>query len=401
MEVDVTLPMPPGQCTQMSTHMGPPKPIFICMHRPYKNHGVPCRKLARKHGFCCSGHKAESQRPVQRLLAIMMRNESYWAWDDVLAYFAHARPDYVSNKVEACACAAAMLEHIIPKPELAATASKMGFRGTISPAAFIAQRCFAMAMITTSPFLKRKLVAIQRLVRTFLANARMRLYGPYNPEGPEGPDGCQKPMNEEDPFTLGPIADIPTHERFSYVCDQGKLYVLSLPDLIRYVYSNGSGGGDAINPYTREPLPTEAQHRLKRLEAMLPKETRHPIIVWRSPTDAFVDILHGYERLGFYTHVEWFATIHPYHVYYVYEVMNRDRRVPTDLFLMSHLDAAIEDDPVEGPRYALAAAMKRLIGEPCNMQFYTICTLFLVIAEHNAEMAQSLPRWILSARRRR
>ena len=59
------------------------------MHRPYKNHGVPCRKLARKHGFCCSGHKAESQRPVQRLLAIMMRNESYWAWDDVLAYFAH------------------------------------------------------------------------------------------------------------------------------------------------------------------------------------------------------------------------------------------------------------------------------------------------------------------------
>lgn len=330
----------------------------------------------------------------------MMCNESYWAWDDVLAYFAHARPDYASNKVDACACAAAALEHIIPKPELAATASKIGFRGALSPAAFIAQRCFAMAMITKSPFLKRGLIAIQCLVRTFLAKARMRLYGPYSPEGPD------KPMNEEDPFTLGPIADIPAHERFSYFCDQGKLYVLSLPDLIRYVYSNGSGGngrnnGDAINPYTREPLPAEAQHRLKRLEAMLPKETRHPIIVWRSPTDAFVDVLHGYERLGFYTHVEWFATIHPYHVYYVYEVMNRDRRVPADLFLMSHLDAAIEDDPVEGPRYALAATMKRLIGEPCNMQFYTICTLFLVIAEHNAEMAQSLPRWILSARRRR
>jgi hypothetical protein len=324
----------------------------------------------------------------------MLRNEASWDWDNVLVYFARARHVYAMDKAATYDLAADMIEYIIPKPEIVSKAYEMGWKRD-SAVAFIVRRSFATAMITKSPFLKRGIIRAQRLARTYLAHARIRLYGPYNLEG------SPKPTNEEDPFTLSPIAELPAHERFSYVCDQGKLYVLSLPDLIRYVYSNSNGTQGAVNPYTREPLPAEAQHRLKRLEAMLPKETRHPIIVWRTPTDAFVDVLHGYERLGFYTHVEWFATIHPYHIYYVYEVMNRDRRVPADLFLMSHLDAAIEDDPVEGPRYALAAAMKRLIREPWNMQFYTICTLFLVIAEHNAEMAQSLPGWILSSRRRR
>jgi|APGre2960657373_1045057.scaffolds.fasta_scaffold00173_4 hypothetical protein len=383
MEVDVTLPMPPTM--QLATQN-----LLICMHRPYKSNGAPCRKECRKCGYCGSNHKAEAQRPVQRLLRIMLRNENRWDWDNVIKYFARARPDYVCDRSNTLMTAAVMLEYIFPKYELSIKAITIGWIGRMSPASFIAERYFIAAMISRSPFLMRGLVSAQRLVRNFIAKQSMILLGPWT-----GPGSCMAPMNDKDPFTLESITDIPQNERFSYVCKHGKLYVLSLSELLRYVDANG---GEAINPFTRELITEEASQRLNRLEARLPMLARNPIIVWRTPTDAFVDVLHGYERLGFYTQIEWFSNIHPFNVYYIYELMNLNPHIPTNIFLMNELDVAVEEDPMEGPRYALAMAMKKLIREPCDMQFYTICSLFLAIADHNAEMAQSLPAWVMSTR---
>ena len=121
---------------------------------------------------------------------------------------------------------------------------------------------------------------------------------------------------------------------------------------------------------------------------------KQPLVVWRSPRDAFADVLYYYERYGFYSFVEWFTHMPTQHIYNVYERMQSELNVPQHFFNITNLDTSIADDSEEGPLYVLAETMRDIVQGTFPTQFYTICRLFVLLAEANPDMLQSVPAWM-------
>ena len=187
------------------------------------------------------------------------------------------------------------IEYVIPKRDLCTEAIERGWSSSMSETAsvFLYDFLSKMVRILARPYFTDALVQLQKRVRTRLNASSVR--------GPWGLPGSAEPVNIADAFTLMPIDDIPLEMRFSYETSDGRIYAFSAPELWWYISSSKV----AMNPFTREHLPMEAQNRL----AKITKKMNRPNIEWRTPKDAFTDVLYGFECMGFYSRLEWFSEL--------------------------------------------------------------------------------------------
>ena len=351
----------------------PSPPPAICMFRLYKKGGHICGKTG---GAACN-HGGRG-RGYQTILNQLIGDNVEWDWRFLM-------------RAERTDDVAPALEYVFCKTELISHARDLGLRTTQkqTPSHYICSFYFKLTALSHRPAFLDALVRLQAAVRRLLAQCAARLQGPWVAAG-------TAPINTEDAFTLGPIDDIPNNHRFSYTTDDGRVYAFSAPELNRYMASY-----KAINPFTREPIPEEAQKRLAKMMSSMPASIRHPITVWRSPRDAFVDVLHAYECYGFYTRLEWFSELSGDDIYAIFEIMSVDRHVPSHLFNLEKLDDAVaaETEPNEVREnllYALATTMRTVIRYSFATQFHTICRLFLTLTDVNPEMRGNIPNWVVA-----
>lgn len=350
-----------------------------CGFRMYKKAGCICTKLM------CNGHGLRGQA-FQEILNDMMDTDRKWEWNSALKYFLRAQSHKHSNGDVAQA-----LTHIFNKYDLSAHALLIGWapkRGE-SVTSFICTHYLALAQLSLQPRCIAAIVRLQTACRTYVKNEKLKLQGPWVTHN-------ATPFNKNDAFSMASIDDIPKEHRFSYTSSDGRLYAFSAPELHRYITAY-----EGINPFTREAIPSDALDRLKCLVNTYPISVRQPITVWRSPKDAFVDVLHGFERLGFYSRLEWFSDLSSDAIFQIFETLSLDRDIPPHLFDLERLDAAImnETDAQEiqdNFRYALATTMRTIIRYTFATQFYTICRLFLSVSDTNHEMRSAIPQWLIA-----
>lgn len=353
-----------------------------CNFRLYKKCGARCNKLEQR---CFHGIRGETFQPI---LSIMLKDDVRWNWDNAFDYFYRA---YTCGFVPPFIGAA--IEYIFCKYDISTFALKINWipkRG-VSASKYICIHFFRLYQISCRPRTVAALTALQERFRRVMRVNFEALQGPWSSSS------CNiVPVNKDDVFTLEPIDDIPVKERFSYAAQDGQVYAFSAKDLNHYISTN-----QAINPFTREELPPEALERLTKMIMTLPKETKVPITFWRNPTDAFVDILYSYECYGFYTHVEWFTSLSGENIYEIYTKLSLDRHIPPHVFNIEHLERAIGTESSiaeieECMQYALATTMRNIIVYPFATQFYTICRLFLCLADINNDVRSVIPQWVIA-----
>jgi len=341
---------------------------MICGLRLYKRAGGRCRKCETE---CKSSHRGRGAG-LQAVLKDMLGDDAIWFWNSSVEYFERLEPEDDSKCVQA-------MEHIFLKEELEVRARQIGWTpfAYMSPASYLCNHYIKLAALSKNERFINALTCLQTKYRCEYAK---KLHGPN-----------KTPVNATDAFTLEPIADISSKYRFSFESqDDGSVYAFSAPELHRYITAYA-----AVNPFTRVAIPAEALERLTKLMANVPQSVKQPITVWRSPQDAFVDVLHSYECFGFYTSLEWFSELSCEAIYTIFETLSRDRHIPSHLFNLERLDTEVDPDEILMTwRYALATTMQTIVRYTFETQFYTICKLFVALADTNEEMRTALPQWV-------
>lgn len=350
-----------------------------CRFRLYKRGGIAC---GRVDGGC--KHVARG-RIHQYILNGMMGSDSKWNWSKAMTYIERAQQYEKANVIEA-------IEYAIPKRDLCVHASIRGWLDTNEgPTVFLYDILLKMAKLHSRPRFIESLMLLQKKVRKHFQSAL---------RGPWGKPGTTTPVNPTDAFTLAPIEDIPKDMRFSYEASDGRIYAFSAPELSWYILSCKT----AMNPFTREPLPKEAHNRLLLLTKKMAKDiVERPATVWRTPSDAFTDVLHGYECMGFYSQLDWFTQLDGDAIYCLYERLEIDRRIPLHLFNLVQIDEIMmsDDNDFENTlRFTLAKTMQKILSHPFETQFYTICKLFLTVVTLNPDPAINrihdvVPQWLI------
>lgn len=217
-------------------------------------------------------------------------------------------------------------------------------------------------------------------------NRESGLYLPLPPSSPP-------PLNEEDPFTLEPLNDLPKHTLWKYQDAKGHWYGFHSPSLYHYIDTHGP-----YNPYTRECIPTADIDRLyHHVRSLSFKDLPDFTVVWTTPRDAFVDVLYEYETLGYYTQVAWFLNLTPHRIIAIYTVWNEHPHLGREAALGFPLDplySAIIEDPETGAAYQFARDLRAFIRSSTELKFYGVAHLFLILGRFSPEIRRHLPSWI-------
>jgi hypothetical protein len=197
-------------------------------------------------------------------------------------------------------------------------------------------------------------------------------------------------VNTDDPITMEPIASLSPMERWSYRDTQGNAYAFHAPSLHHFVRTTG-----AWNPYTRLPF------RPADLIDLAAKVHQAPAtdftVVWYNPKEAFLDVLYEYEKIGFYTLLDWFIQLTPMNIVHIYQYIAIDLFSPREFFCLDGLEAALIADPEQGAAMCYARDLKKLIESTHALKFYTICVMFVALATVCPLLRQSIPSWTYAA----
>ena len=227
------------------------------------------------------------------------------------------------------------------------------------------------------------IVSMQKRWKAIYATRVKNLSGPY-PNTPA--------INGEDPFTCEDLASISSDQIFSYIDGMGHCYAFMASHLLHSIREVGS-----FNPYTREEIPDHDIHRLERFVKANNIDMNIIDTEWRTPEDAFTDILYDYECFGFYTKLEWFSKLNLQQIYEIYFELSADRNIPLNMFSIDRLDTQISEHANRyGAHFCFAEDMKNLIKSNHPMKFYIVCNLFVVLSFVCPLLRHSLPRWVLT-----
>jgi hypothetical protein len=186
---------------------------------------------------------------------------------------------------------------------------------------------------------------------------------------------------------MEPLGDLAEGQLWSYVDSKGHQYGFDAASLMHFIETQG-----AWNPYTREAIPETDVTRLR--EKMAKQEQKVDFtVVWRTPRDAFADVLHSFEMYGFYTDIDWFLKLSPMDIIYMYMLLQSDRFIPETLFRLAALEERVIHEPEVGAAFHLAREMQTVIQSNHDYKFYIVCNLFVVLAKVCPSIHQALPPW--------
>ena len=346
---------------------------------PLSRAATPCRLPLYKGGGqrCCRPAHRCRHPEAAAWAAACLGEEARWAWADAGRLLRRGWDAF--EAVDQTELAAAVFRYLFKRDQLpsgglgSAADRRLGTLATCAR-----QLAGAYARLDAFARSPRCLAALTACQVAWRARRAARLPGPWPRTAA---------VNEADPFTLAPLAEVP--HVFSYAAPA--VYAFSAPDLARYMEAAG-----ALNPFTRQRIPDADVARLRTLLARLPKAaTAREEVVWRTASDAFADVLHDYERIGFYSLIHWFTTLAVEEVYEVFEALE----TAADCFALAALDAAVAAP--NGAHFALARAMRQVMQQANAVpsQFHLICRLFAAVARANRAVRIHLPDWTLAGAR--
>lgn len=356
-----------------------------CQAKRYKKNGDICGVLHCKNHFIYTQAAQEkvfatasapaSSAPHAPLPPKFVAFLSEWIQPGALRYAAVA-PLLVAHRSLTPAMLSQVLTYVYTKTVLAATAKAL--RMPVGELAGFFFKCLAW---DARPSHASALRCLQRHWRA----ARE----PMLPRPPEQ-TVSNNYTNDEDPFTMEPLAAIPDHLRWDYEDTHGHRYAFHAPSLHYFIKQQGHW-----NPYTREPIPEDAVARLEAVIAALsPSDVPDFAVVWRTPRDAFADVLHDYERFGFYTDIQWFLGLTPNAIIRVFFFLSINPFIAPLYFHFIPLETSIVADPEHGAAFHLAREMQRLIRDTLDLKFYIVCNLFVALSKVSREMRRALPPWV-------
>lgn len=197
-------------------------------------------------------------------------------------------------------------------------------------------------------------------------------------------------VNTEDPITMEPIASLSPPERWSYRDTQGNAYAFHAPSLKHFITTTG-----AWNPYTRLPFrPCDLLDLNTKVIQAPPIDFQ---IQWKTPKEAFLDVLYEYEKMGFYTLLDWFIQLTPMNIVHIYQFIAIDIHTPREFFSLDGLECALMEDPTQGAAMCFARDLKKLVESTHDLKFYTICLMFVVLATVCPLLRENIPPWTYNA----
>jgi len=321
----------------------------------------------------CSRHK-QYDRDLHIYMSDILEHFSNFNLSDILQYIEFLEPcdEMVMTKV---------IQHAVPKQDLLIFGLRVfGNRAKSMTSAALAEAIgnFYFKLHRASKYVYH--------IRKFQRRWREKIARRMDDPSPSTP-----PVNSEEPFTCEEIRTIPVSEIFRYRDSTGRVYAFRASHLFYSIKNVGH-----LNPFTREPIP-EAD--IKRLQHMIKENNINTKILederWRTPEDAFTDVLYDYEVYGFYTSLEWFAELSVQQIYDIYSELSLDRNIPMSVFSLFKLGLSLSDEP-NGVKFCFADDMKNLIKGDHPMKFYIICSLFVVLAIVNPNIRGALPNWVLT-----
>lgn len=235
-----------------------------------------------------------------------------------------------------------------------------------------------------------------------------------------GPYPAEAAHNDTDPFTFDYLTDIPLNELFSYKDRHESVYAFRASELAHYLgirvdqaapahslsrsLSRSPSllevSSNALNPYTREPIPLGDLYRLKRvLAALPPKDHENLEQLWQTARDAYTYTLHFYEKEGFYCDIDTFTTLtcdDIVRVFLFFHENTEDATVSDGLMNVQDCYNVLASS-MEDPRHMHFAFCRQLLGlirSSREDKFYLICNIFLALATVQRRISRSLPRWV-------
>lgn len=200
----------------------------------------------------------------------------------------------------------------------------------------------------------------------------------------------EHPINDEDPFTLDPIPDLPPEHVFRYKDTHGGVYAFCAPELHYAVKTLGP-----FNPFTREEIPIPDLFRLSQMMRFIP-EKRMPTREesWHTPADAYTTVADIFERKGFVFQVDWLVALVPGAILRVFYEFHMLVQTPVPFMDLSALDHSLRTNNMFETHIVLAKEMLRVAETDHPMQFYFLCNLMIALASVSAPLRRSLPDWM-------
>lgn len=192
--------------------------------------------------------------------------------------------------------------------------------------------------------------------------------------------------NDEDPFTLEKIENIPMSNLFSYMDSNGRIFAFNAIELDYYIrYHN------KLNPYTRINFDAVTISRLQlfmKYNNLVSK--KHNYYSWNTPLQAYTDVSYALEKAGFYNDVEWLSQL-SYHdcvnIIKVFIDMSQD--IPnSENFFQRDFDL----NP-SSYQYDFSAEIMKLFAK-ADENYLLCCYIIKAISLYSDGFYNSMPSWL-------
>lgn len=194
------------------------------------------------------------------------------------------------------------------------------------------------------------------------------------------------PSNEEDPFTLEKIENIPLSNIFSYIDENGRIFAFNAIELDYYIrYHN------KMNPYTRINFDQITITRLglfMKYNNLVPK--KHNDYSWHTPLQAYTDVSHALEKAGFYNDVKWLSQLSYYDCVNIIQVfLDMSQDVPNaDQFFQHDFDL----NP-STYQYDFSSELMKLFAN-ADEHYLLCCYIVKAMSLYSAGFRNSMPNWL-------
>lgn len=226
--------------------------------------------------------------------------------------------------------------------------------------------CMAISLKSTN----RKVSSLGLLWRDYMARISGSIYG--------------NPCNDHDIFTFNTIQEI---ENPFYILDNAKCYVFEPAYIYEFFKREGYW-----NPYNRNALNRSNFVRLNKfLYIKRIKKELFNDFEWNSPHQAFTDVVIEFERLGFYSQVEWFISL-GYNI--ILKIIIKFHQYS---LLISHNFFRNNDIDNVYPQYiyTFCRMIIELLSDITHPDHYTLtCLLYKSLIDCSKRFRENAPEWM-------
>jgi hypothetical protein len=192
-------------------------------------------------------------------------------------------------------------------------------------------------------------------------------------------------INDNDPFTMELIKDIPSKELFIFNDDLNNCYCFKANEFKYFIRTNGNW-----NPYTKRMIHSKI---IRRLDYFIDYFHLNKINDrrWNTIEQAFTDVALAVEKIGFYTNTQWYlklTTKHLLNIIRLFKIISNHANITSNDYFDDLID--INEDNIF---YNFAKETIRLF-ENGDSNFLLCCNYMKAMGVYSNDFYSSLPDWL-------